>query len=130
MRTMQAMALFAVCVFAAACVQKPTPEIVPTVMSAPSATPSLVPTGDAPVVAPTPSPTPASTIETASFEEDCMAACHVPDPNDYFGAGAKPLPANHTDRTTCLNCHTAESAPALPATHTGRLDAACRGCHK
>ncbi len=130
MRTMLAMALFAVCVFAAACVQKPTPESVPTVVSAPPATLSLVPTGDAPLVAPTPSATPASTIEAASFEEDCMAICHVPDPNDYFGAGAKSLPTNHSDRTTCLACHTTASAPALPATHVGRLDAACRGCHK
>lgn len=65
-----------------------------------------------------------------SGEEDCMAACHLPDPNEHIADGAMPQPASHLDRTTCLNCHTTAAAPALPATHLGRLDPSCTVCHK
>jgi hypothetical protein len=74
--------------------------------------------------------TPTSTQEATLFEEDCMAECHIPDPNESFGAGAKLLPASHDGRTTCLACHTTADAPALPDTHVGRLDESCLGCHK
>ncbi len=80
--------------------------------------------------APSATASPTATQEAASFEEDCMALCHIPDPNEFFAAGAKPLPATHASRTTCLECHAAEAAPALPATHLGRLDESCRTCHK
>ncbi len=72
-------------------------------------------------------PTPTSDVETV--EEDCMALCHIPDPNDFFAAGAMPLPASHSGSTTCLNCHTTVATPALPDTHVGRLNESCRGCH-
>lgn len=89
------------------------------------ATPMAIPTAAPPTIA-----TPRPTSEPATSEEDCMAGCHIPDPNETFGAGAKPLPANHAERTTCLQCHTTASAPVLPASHLGRLDPACRECHK
>lgn len=63
-------------------------------------------------------------------EEDCMAGCHIPDPNEFIGAGAMPQPASHTGRTTCLTCHATQTQPALPATHAGRLDPSCTVCHK
>lgn len=77
----------------------------------PLATPSVVPT------------------VVVAEEEDCMAACHVPDANELFAAGAKPQPATHVKLTTCLNCHATLKTPALPATHTGRMDPACAECH-
>ncbi len=43
---------------------------------------------------------------------------------------AKPLPADHAGRTTCLACHTSMAQPALPADHAGRTDATCTTCHK
>jgi hypothetical protein len=43
---------------------------------------------------------------------------------------AKPLPADHAGRTTCLACHTSMPQPALPADHAGRTDATCTACHK
>lgn len=63
-------------------------------------------------------------------EEDCMAACHIPDPNENIAAGAKPQPASHAGRTTCLVCHATQAQPAMPATHNGRLDPSCTVCHK
>jgi hypothetical protein len=74
--------------------------------------------------------TPPPTEQATSFEEDCMASCHIPGPNESFGTGAKPLLASHVGRITCLECHSTAGAPVLPATHLGRLDASCRGCHK
>lgn len=43
---------------------------------------------------------------------------------------AKPLPADHAGRTTCLACHANLTQPALPADHAGRTDATCTSCHK
>jgi hypothetical protein len=78
------------------------------------------------------SPTPLPTVVAApaTDELDCMGACHEIDINDLFGAGAKAQPAHHRGHTTCLACHATLAKPALPATHAGRLDAACSGCHK
>ncbi|MCX6030280.1 MAG: hypothetical protein NT169_13425 [Chloroflexi bacterium] len=84
------------------------------------------------------SATPMATPAPADEEIDCMGLCHIPDPNDDPGAGAKPLPPSHTGYTTCLECHAAPPtpvaattpvAPVVSATHLGRLDAACRVCH-
>ena len=77
-----------------------------------------------------PAPLPTVAAAPAPDELDCMGACHEIDINELFGAGAKPQPANHRGRTTCLSCHATLAKPALPATHLGRLDAACNGCHK
>ena len=63
-------------------------------------------------------------------EEDCMAGCHSPDPNENIAAGAQPQPASHAGRTTCLVCHATQTQPAMPATHNGRLDPSCTVCHK
>lgn len=47
------------------------------------------------------------------------------------GAGtAKPLPASHAGRTTCLSCHGNGIGPAIPTDHAGRQDATCTACHK
>jgi hypothetical protein len=71
-------------------------------------------------------------------EMACRALCHIPDPNEFFGVGAKRQPPSHQERTTCLECHaapptpvaaTTPAAPAVPATHLGRQNAACVGCH-
>jgi hypothetical protein len=81
---------------------------------------------------PTPPAVPASPDVTVipAEEEDCMAGCHIPDPNEFIGAGAMPQPASHIGRTTCLTCHATLAQPAMPATHTGRLDPSCTVCHK
>lgn len=63
-------------------------------------------------------------------ESTCMDICHISDPNEHVADGAKPQPANHQGRTTCLACHATLDKPALPATHVGRMDAACAECHK
>ncbi len=63
-------------------------------------------------------------------EEDCMAGCHIPDPNEGFDTGANPQPASHVARTTCLSCHSSPAAPAPPADHKGRMDPSCALCHK
>jgi hypothetical protein len=94
-----------------------TTEVKPTVMTAP-------PTGSASAT-----PEPTATTAPASAEIDCMGACHEIDINELLGAGAKPQPASHKGRTTCLACHATLAKPALPTTHLGRLDAACSGCH-
>ncbi len=124
------MALAAIALLAAACLPAPVPLPKPTEKSAPVATEMPITANALPIIAPTAEATVNETPEPASSEEDCMAACHIPDPNDYFAAGAKPLPASHVGRTACLACHTTADAPALPATHVGRLDVACQGCHK
>ena len=62
-------------------------------------------------------------------EEDCMAGCHIPDPNEFYAAGANPQPASHVKQTTCLNCHNTLATPALPASHSGRMDPSCATCH-
>ena len=72
---------------------------------------------------------PTNTAAPAEEEEDCMAACHIPDANESFAAGAKPQPASHAGRPTCLACHATLVKPALPATHVGRLDVSCAVCH-
>ncbi len=128
-KTMLAMLLCATATIATACYSSPiTPkpygdksEAAPTAAILPVATKTIAPAA---------LPTPTMAPEATSFEEDCMAICHIPDPNDYFGAGAKLLPANHAGRSTCLNCHTGAGASILPSSHLGRLDESCRGCHK
>ncbi len=113
-------------VLTTACVTKitPTPEPKPTALpvsstvSTPSATSSAVP------VAPT-----ATLAPAVSEEEDCMAGCHIPDPNEHIADGAAPQPASHVGRATCLVCHAAPDKPPLPATHIGRLDPSCKVCH-
>ena len=71
----------------------------------------------------------ASTPAPPDEEIDCMSICHVADPNENLGAGAKPQPASHQGYTTCIECHNTPPAPALPDTHLGRLDEACAVCH-
>lgn len=72
------------------------------------------------------------TVAVVNDEEDCMAGCHLPDPNEHIADGAVAQPASHAGRSTCLSCHAAAVAPvpALPATHLGRLDPSCAVCHK
>ena len=111
-----------------ACVTKitPTPEVRPTAIPVSSAlsTPSVAA-----------SPVPAAPTATATRtpevvdEEDCMAGCHIPDPNEHIADGAAPQPASHVGRATCLVCHAAPDKPPLPATHIGRLDPSCKVCH-
>ncbi len=60
-------------------------------------------------------------------EEDCDAPCHQPG-GDYFSP-AMNQPADHVERTTCLNCHASANQPPLPASHLGRLDHSCTVCH-
>ena len=54
----------------------------------------------------------------------------TPAPTGAAAAAAKPLPADHAGRTTCLACHATLPQPALPADHAGRADATCTACHK
>lgn len=98
----------------------------PSNPTAPVSTPSAAPVTTAPV--PTVMP-PTSTHVPVIDETDCMALCHVPNPNELLGAGAPPLPADHKAYTACLECHATLATPALPADHAGRLDAACGVCH-
>jgi len=129
-----------------ACVPAATTEVKPTVETTPStesASSAPEPTATAvatlevkPIIvtalatgSASSTPAPTATAAPASAEIDCMGACHELDINELFGAGAKPQPATHTGRTTCLECHATLAKPALPATHLGRLDAACSGCH-
>jgi len=111
---------------AGACQPLPTSGPKPTdsaVLSAPNvALPATV--------APSTLAEPTGTIVPQTVEEeDCMAACHVPNPNDNIAAGAMQQPSTHADRTACLECHATLEKPALPATHAGRLDASCAICH-
>jgi hypothetical protein len=79
---------------------------------------------------PTITSTPTSSAGPLAVVEDCMDACHQPDPNEMIGNGANPQPASHAGRTTCLECHATLRDPVLPETHLGRLDASCTVCHK
>lgn len=63
-------------------------------------------------------------------EATCREICHVPDPNETFGAGAKPQPNDHKGRVTCLECHAKMEKHPLPPSHVGRMDPACATCHK
>lgn len=146
-RTLVLLALAAVAALAGACstvpIARSAPELAqatrePTAQTEATPIPTLSAGDNGKVVAsaepeqtstPETVPTPAPTLDASMPEEDCMAECHLPDPNDYFAAGAKPLPASHAGRTTCLVCHATAAAPVLPATHLGRLDESCRGCH-
>jgi hypothetical protein len=76
----------------------------------------------APVATPTSEPLP-------ELVEDCMGACHFPEPSETFATGANPQPADHKGRTTCLDCHATLAKPVLPATHTGRMNPSCTLCH-
>ena len=121
-------ALFAAGILLAlgACQPLPTPGPKPTDAPIPSA-PNVSTTETAApsmLVAPTNTSVP-QTVE----EEDCMAACHVSNPNDDIAAGAMPQPSTHVNRTSCLECHTTLDKPALPATHAGRMNPSCIVCH-
>jgi hypothetical protein len=117
------LALVTIGLVVVACVSQATTDVKSTVVTMPS-TGSMLPTPVATILA-----TPTGAIAPAAEEEDCMGACHIPDTNDLIGAGAKPQPPSHKGYTTCLGCHATLAKPALPATHTGRLDAACIVCH-
>ena len=96
--------------------------------------PILVPTAVAPTptreMRPTATTVPTITaIPEAAAEVDCQDACHFPDPDSTFAAGAMPQPPTHTGRTTCLSCHSTLANPVLPTTHVGRLDPSCALCH-
>ena len=73
--------------------------------------------------------TPTSESLPELVEEDCMGACHFPEPGESFAVGAIPQPADHKGRATCLECHKTLAKPALPKTHEGRMDPACALCH-
>ncbi len=112
-------ALVTILLVASACQPLPTDNVRPVVTPASaSSTGSLAST-------PSPTVTPAVAVD----EEDCMGACHIPDPNDFIAAGAMPQPENHAGRAMCLTCHATLDKPVLPATHVGRMDASCIVCH-
>lgn len=117
------LALVTIGLVVVACMSVATTDVKPTVVPAPSAGSA----SSTPVTTATATPTGAAA--PAAAEIDCMGACHEPDVNDLLGAGAKPQPPSHKEYTTCLACHTTLTKPALPATHAGRLDAACTVCH-
>ncbi|MBI4789849.1 MAG: hypothetical protein HY782_22680 [Chloroflexi bacterium] len=135
------LASFLIIVFVTACVTKttPTPEPRPTAVpiastqSTPTVTPSpmAVPPTATPLATPSPTAVPptATPVPQVVDEEDCMAGCHIPDPNEHIADGAAPQPASHIGRATCLVCHAAPEKPPLPATHKGRLDPSCKVCH-
>lgn len=51
-------------------------------------------------------------------------------PGSSGGTGtAKPLPADHAGRTTCMACHQNLPDPKLPVDHQGRTDQTCVTCH-
>ncbi len=129
-------ASFALLILSAACVSRPTP--LPATIT-PAALTTLLPASpDSPSATPNPSPRPAATLtptaaapEASNFVEDCMAGCHLPEPTEYYAAGAMPKPADHVGRTTCLECHgKPDAAKPLPATHIGRMDPSCNTCHQ
>jgi len=150
------MTLAATCLLAVACSGRATAPSPPSPgRTAPPAS-SVVQTPATPVVSSTPvtvlaTVTPATQSATATATtaatppaaatatppaaeateevEECRKACHAVDLNSLFGLGAKHLPANHAAYSVCLECHAALAKPALPATHLGRQDAACRLCH-
>jgi hypothetical protein len=106
----------------------PSPVPTSTVVVKPGDMP--VPTATlGPTVAPKPTEAPKMIDLPVVGEVDCMAGCHIPDPNESLTEGGKPQPANHTGRTACLTCHETLKKPALPSTHVGRLDASCTLCH-
>ena len=142
-KTFSRWALVTIVLVVVACVPVATPEVAPATPSTGSVPP--IPDPTAPVVVTTeanPSvmsappvgfasstAEPTAAAAPASAEIDCMGACHEVDVNEVFGAGAKPQPASHEGRTTCLACHATLAKPVLPSSHLGRLDAACSGCH-
>ncbi len=99
--------------------------------SQPSSANVAAATDSAPAVAVAVAPT-LTPVAVENGEEDCMAGCHIPDPNEHIADGAVAQPASHAGRSTCLTCHATAVAPvpALPATHRGRLDPSCAVCHK
>lgn len=101
--------------------------LVPSTLAVPGAA-TLPPVSASSTTAATSVPPSATVIPVD--EEDCMAGCHPPDPNENIAAGANPQPASHAGRTACLVCHATQAQPTLPATHTGRLDPSCTVCHK
>jgi hypothetical protein len=109
----------------AACQQLPIPtRVEPTMVPM-----VIVPTPTS-AMEPTATPVPTITaVSEAAAEVNCQDACHFPDPDATFAAGAMAQPPTHTGRTTCLSCHSTLSTPALPTTHMGRLDPSCALCH-
>lgn len=117
----------------------PTIGALPTADVAPQVTATKASTVQ-PVSSPTSAASPAALAVVAATatampivvaeEEDCMAGCHPPDPNEHIADGAVVQPVSHVGRTTCLTCHASPSRPALPASHLGRMDPSCAVCHK
>jgi formate dehydrogenase gamma subunit len=85
-------------------------------------------------------PQPALPADHAGRSDTTCTACHkagsalaaTPTPSTgSAGTGvAKPLPASHTGRTTCVACHANNIGPVNPPDHAGRTDATCTACHK
>lgn len=132
-KSMKIFVMLALTLFVAACQPTPTPTATPAPTVTPTFTRTLTPTPSAtatptriPVVTATPRPT--STPMPELVGEDCMAECHI-EPTDN-ALTAKPQPASHQDRLTCLVCHAVHPKPILPPSHAGRLDPSCMWCHK
>jgi hypothetical protein len=124
--------LFLLVIAASAC--QPLPAAHPVAGTSAAATPapsgaglSASPSPAAPAATPSAAPAP---VALTAEEEDCMAACHIPDPNEFFDAGAGPQPASHVARKACLSCHSTAATPPMPADHAGRQDPSCALCHK
>ena len=116
----------AVLATAGACQPLPTPGPKPTDVAVPPAPNVPLPATVLPSARVEPTGTP---VLQAVEEEDCMAACHVPNATDNIAAGAMLQPSTHVNRTDCLGCHATLDKPALSATHVGRLNPSCVVCH-
>lgn len=115
--------LFVILILVVACESSPTPRA--EIKTSP--TKPAVPTTSSEPIAAHVSAT--STPPPPAEEEDCMAGCHIPDPNEEFANGADPQPSDHTGYKVCVECHLKLAKPVFPTTHTGRMDAACPLCH-
>ncbi|MBI5301416.1 MAG: hypothetical protein HY868_04695 [Chloroflexi bacterium] len=116
--------LLVVLVFVVAC------ESAPKRRAEPTRTPATV--NVAPIAAnaaPTVAQSASATPTAPEDDGDCMAGCHIPDPNEEFANGAAPQPADHKEYKTCVECHVKITKPVYPATHVGRMDPACPLCH-
>ena len=108
---------------------RPMVVISPTAEAAASAADAETPRSASIFPVSPPSATATSIPVAVDDEEECRKACHKIDINALFGSGAKNQPGTHRAYTTCLECHVTLAKPPLPATHLGRLDAACPACH-
>ncbi len=117
------MLLLATLVLVVACETTPTPRV--EMQANPKPTNQTTPV--TPVVARAAQAT--ITPQVPTDEGDCMAGCHIPDPNEEFANGAAPQPPDHNGYKTCVECHIKLAKPVFPVTHTGRMDPACPLCH-